>query len=208
MSTSFFAIKLQKTAFYDTLKTSLFLLLAFPYMFQTLTRFISPIHNNKKDFALYVFCALYDTLQLTFAAQIIAFIIGAISTNNIEHLHQGCVALFLLSLLTMIIGGTLLDFQFTKTMNQLYNTMRKSYVERFLWLNNNKTEVLGVGKLNSIIFTGIEVWGAILMRDAMYLAIYVISFCYMIGVITFSLGIGYAFLLGAFCFSLGVITYF
>ncbi|MDD2486854.1 MAG: ABC transporter ATP-binding protein [Candidatus Gracilibacteria bacterium] len=163
-------------------------------MFKKLKTLLYPLTFRKKDFSIYMIANLYDGFQSVFLVQVLAFIVGAIQSKNLQDFYFW-IGVFILVEVFSIIFIFIGNRYFAKTFYGMMDALRGIYLEKYINLDNNKVESIGTGRFNSIIWSGIHSWVDISMGHVSDMIIILFSISYALLIVLFSAGFMYFILI-------------
>ncbi|MDD2566115.1 MAG: ABC transporter ATP-binding protein [Candidatus Gracilibacteria bacterium] len=168
---------------------------------------INPIKYVKKDLAISLIGELYDGFQSIIQIQILAFIITAVQSKNLNDFYHGVwifIGIEIVAYFFMFIAPRYFVRAFYK-MGHMLNTI---YLAKFINLDNNKIESLGTGRAFSIITKGIDSWIEIILARGVNILTGLLSILYAFGVIAYSGGWKYFLVIfSIFVILFGIVYY-
>lgn len=176
-------------------------------MFKKIKTLLFPITLAKKEFSIYFFGQFFDWFRSIFIIQLLAFIIWAIQSKNLSDFYFW-IAIFILIELISIILAFISNIYFAKTFYKAVFALDTIYLNKYIKLDNNKTENLWTWRINSIIYNWLSNWKDIAIWNMVDIFIIFLSIIYAFVVILFSAWIYYFIIfLSLFLFS-SLVTFF
>lgn len=146
---------------------------------------IQPLGLIKKDLAINLIWEFWDWFQSVFQIQILAFIVAAIQSKNINEFYTW-VWMFILIEIISYIFIFITPKYFVRSLYMLWHKLNVIYMSKFINLDNNKIESLWTWKAFSIISKWIDNWVEVLLSRWINLLIWLFSIVYAFFVIAFS----------------------
>ncbi|MCX6824641.1 MAG: ABC transporter ATP-binding protein [candidate division SR1 bacterium] len=125
-------------------------------------RFLKPISYTKGWWWGLFFTDIFDGFQSIFTIQIGAYIVAAIERKDIYSIKFWCIMLAIIFIFSYVMRRVSeMTMEMSKGLCEI--EFRKEYFKQYLNLDNTKTEKIGTGKMQNIIFEGIRNRIAILL---------------------------------------------
>ncbi len=116
-----------------------------------LKSFFEPLTYAKWRWRVYFLMEIYDGFQSIFKIQVGVFIIAAIERKDVPDIRFWCVVLWIVFLCNYI-SGRIGEMSGERTKNLSYMGLRKKYFEKYIHLDNTRTEKIWTGKMQNIMF--------------------------------------------------------
>lgn len=159
-------------------------------MFKKIKTLLYPLTFRKKDFSIYMIANIYDWFQSVFLIQIFAFMVWAIQSKNLADFYFW-IWIFVIAEIIWEIFIFLWNKYFVKAFYGAMDWLRGIYLEKYIYLDNNKVESVWTWRMNSILWSWIHSWADISMWHITNMIITILSIIYALFVIWFSAWILY-----------------
>lgn len=146
---------------------------------------VSPLKYVKKDLLVNIIWELYDWFQSIFLVQVVAFIITAVQSKNLQEFYFWIQIFIIVEIIAYVFMFIAPRF-FVRAFYGLWHILNSIYIKKFITLDNNKIETLWTWKAFSIISKWVDNWVDIILARWINIIVWLFSIIYAFYIIAYT----------------------